>query len=150
MLQARMFRWALPLGAAVLGAIVVVSIWTPFLDPALAARWFSWPNIAFLSPVPLLVIAIAIAFFASLAAAREVMPFLMASLLFLVSYCGIAISVYPFIVPRQVTVWQAAAPDRSLAFLLVGTAVLIPVILAYTGYSYWVFRGKVVPGATYR
>ena len=74
----------------------------------------------------------------------------MASLLFLVSYCGIAISVYPFIVPRQVTVWQAAAPDRSLAFLLVGTAVLIPVILAYTGYSYWVFRGKAGPGATYR
>jgi len=150
MLQARMFRWALPLGGAVLGAIVVVSIWTPFLDPALAARWFSWPNIAFLSPVPLLVIAIAVGFFASLAAAREVTPFLMASLLFLVSYCGIAISVYPFIVPRQVTVWQAVAPDRSLAFLLVGTAVLIPVILAYTGYSYWVFRGKAGAGGAYR
>ena len=95
--------------------------------------------------MPLLVIAIAIGFFVSLAAAREVMPFLMASLLFLVSYCGIAISVYPFIVPRHVTVWQAVAPDRSLAFLLVGTAVLIPVILTYTGYSYWVFRGKTGP-----
>ena len=71
------------------------------------------------------------------------MPFVMAILLFLVSYCGVAVSVYPFIVPRAVTVWQAAAPDESLAFLLVGTAILLPIILAYTGYSYWVFRGKV-------
>ena len=73
----------------------------------------------------------------------------MAILLFLVSYCGVAISVYPFIVPRAVTVWQAAAPDESLAFLLVGTAVLLPIILAYTGYSYWVFRGKVGAGEGY-
>jgi cytochrome d ubiquinol oxidase subunit II len=149
-LQARMFRSALPLGVAVLAAIVVVSVWTPFLDPALAARWFSWPNIAFLSPVPLLVAAIALGFFASLAAGREIMPFLMASLLFLVSYCGIAVSVYPFIVPREVTAWQAVAPDSSLAFLLVGTAVLVPIILLYTGYSYWVFRGKANPGSGYR
>jgi cytochrome d ubiquinol oxidase subunit II len=148
-LQERMFRLALPLGAAVLAAIAVVSGWTPFLDPAIAARWFSWPNIAFLAPVPVLVMAIALGFFRSLAAEREVMPFVMASLLFLVSYCGIAISVYPFVVPRSVTVWEAAAPPESLAFLLAGTAVLLPIILAYTSYSYWVFRGKIGDAPTY-
>ncbi len=148
-LQERMYRHALPLGVAVLGAIVAVSAWTPFLDPALSARWFSWPNIAYLSPVPLLVVAIALGFFRSLAAGRQILPFVMVSLIFLVSYCGVAISVFPFIVPRAVTVWQAAAPDRSLGFLLVGTAVLVPVILVYTGYSYWVFRGKVGAGPTY-
>ena len=148
-LQAGMFRRAMPLGAAVFAAIVAVSVWTPFLDPAIAERWFSWPNIVFLSPVPLLVVAIAFGFFSSLAAGRQAMPFVMAILLFLVSYCGVAISVYPFIVPRAVTVWQAAAPDKSLAFLLAGTAVLLPIILAYTAYSYWVFRGKVRVGEAY-
>ena len=73
----------------------------------------------------------------------------MAILLFLVSYLGIAISVYPYVVPRAITVWQAAAPDESLFFLLVGTAVLIPIILAYTAYSYWVFRGKADPSRGY-
>ena len=93
--------------------------------------------------MPLLVVAIALGFLPRLARGRQAMPFIMVSLLFLVSYCGVAISVYPYIVPRAVTVWQAAAPDESLGFLLVGTAVLVPIILAYTGYSYWVFRGKV-------
>jgi cytochrome d ubiquinol oxidase subunit II len=125
-------------------------VWTPFLDPAIRERWFSWPNIAFLSPVPLLVIAIALGFFQGLARGRQAVPFIMACLLFLVSYCGVAISVYPYVVPRAVTVWQAAAPDESLGFLLAGTAVLVPIILAYSGYSYWVFRGKVIAGSGYR
>ena len=142
-LQERMYALALPLGAIVLGAIAAVSLWTPFLDEALAARWFSWPNIAYLSPVPLLVAAFAFGLFRGLAAGREVMPFVMAILLFLIAYAGVGISVFPYIVPRAITIWDAAAPDRSLIFLLVGTAILIPIILAYTAYSYWVFRGKV-------
>jgi cytochrome d ubiquinol oxidase subunit II len=148
-LQDKMFRLALPLGAAVLASIAIVSVWTPFLDPAIRERWFSWPNIAFLSPVPLLVAAIALGFFRALARGRQAIPFIMVSLLFLVSYCGLAVSVYPYIVPRVVTVWQAAAPVESLGFLLVGTAVLVPIILAYSGYSYWVFRGKVGSGSGY-
>ena len=61
----------------------------------------------------------------------------------MLSYIGLGISFYPYIVPNIVTIWEAAAPDSSLAFLLVGACVLIPLILAYTAYSYWVFRGKV-------
>ncbi len=142
-LQERMFGLALPLAVAVLGFIAVVSVWTPFLGPELRERWFSWPNIALLSPVPIVVAVIAFGLFRSLAKGREAMPFLMTILLFLVSYAGIGVSVFPYIVPRAITVWEAAAPPESQVFLLVGTAVLIPVILAYTGYSYWVFRGKV-------
>jgi cytochrome d ubiquinol oxidase subunit II len=149
-LQERMFGLALPLAVAVLGFIVAVSVWTPFLSPDLRERWFSWPNVAFLSPVPIMVAAIAIGLFRALAKGREGMPFLMAILLFLISYVGIGVSVYPFIVPRAVTLWEAAAPDESLLFLLVGTAILIPIILAYTGYSYWVFRGKVDSTQGYR
>jgi len=148
-LQDRMFRLALPLGAAVLACIAVVSLWTPLLDAEIAARWFSWPNVAYLSPVPILVAAVAAGLLRSVAARREVMPFPMAILLFFLAYGGIGISLYPFVVPREITIWEAAAPDESLLFLLVGTSILIPIILAYTAYSYWVFRGKVVPGEGY-
>jgi cytochrome d ubiquinol oxidase subunit II len=99
--------------------------------------------------LPVVLIVVAIVFFQSLAARRQALPFLMASLIFLVAYGGVAVSVYPFIVPRSVTVWQAASPDASLGFLLVGAAILLPLILGYTAYSYWVFRGKVDPRAAY-
>jgi cytochrome d ubiquinol oxidase subunit II len=138
-----MFRLALPLGAAVLAFIAGVSLWTPFLDPAIAARWFSWPNIVLLSPVPLIVAALTVAFYRCVRARREAWPFVVAILIFLVSYAGLGISLFPYVVPRAITVWEAAAPDKSLAFLLAGTAVLVPIILAYTAHSYWVFRGKV-------
>ena len=148
-LQDRMFRLALPLGAAVLAFVAAVSLWTPFLSPEIAARWLSWPNIALLSPVPLLVAALAFAFHRSVTARREAWPFVIAILMFLVSFGGLGVSLFPYVVPRAITIWDAAAPDASLGFLLVGTAILIPIILAYSAYSYWVFRGKVEPGQGY-
>ena len=147
--QERMYRTALPLGFVVVGAIAAVSLWTPFLDIDVAGRWFSWPNIAYLSPVPILVAAIAFGLQRSLVARRERAPFLLALLLFLLSYVGLGISLYPYAVPYSVTAWEAAAPDASLSFLLVGTVVLLPLILSYTGYAYWVFRGKVTAGTSY-
>jgi cytochrome d ubiquinol oxidase subunit II len=63
--------------------------------------------------------------------------------LFGLSYLGLGISLYPFVVPRTVTIWQAASPDSTLGFLLVGAAILLPIIIAYTAYAYWIFRGKV-------
>ena len=148
-LQERMFGLAWPLTVAVVGLIVIVSGWTPLLDAEIAARWFSWPNLLLLSPVPLLVGANAAALAAALRKRWEYSPYLLALGLFSLSYAGLGISLFPYIVPRKITIWQAAAPDASLWFLLVGAVVLIPLILGYTGYAYWVFRGKVRPGAGY-
>lgn len=142
-LQERMYRSALPLGIGIVVLIAIVSLWTPYLDPEIADRWFSWPNIAFVSPVPLLVAALAVVFYWALMQRRTALPFLSALGLFVLSYVGLGISMYPYIVPRSYTIWRAAAPPESLGFLLVGAAVLLPVILGYTAYAYWVFRGKV-------
>jgi cytochrome d ubiquinol oxidase subunit II len=129
--------------AGVLLAIGLVSIWTPFMSPVIAARWFSWPNIAFLAPVPLATAAVAFLTWRALDSEAEVSPFAGAIGLFVLSYIGIAISLYPMIVPYHYTLWEAASSVRTQAFLLVGTLVLLPVILMYTAWSYWVFRGKV-------
>jgi cytochrome bd ubiquinol oxidase subunit II len=124
-------------------AIAVVSLWTPALDAGIAARWFSWPNIALLSPVPLLTAALTWYEWRSLNNDSEYASFFAALGLFVLSYIGIAISLWPMIVPGHFTLEQAAASQSTQAFLLVGTLVLLPVILLYTGWSYWVFRGKV-------
>jgi len=133
----------------VLAAIAVVSIWTPVASPMVAARWFSWPNILILAPVPIATAATALVTWRALGSRAETMPFAGAVLLFVLSFIGIAISLYPMIVPYHFTLWEAASSERTQAFLLVGTLVLLPVILMYTGWSYWVFRGKVRADAGY-
>jgi cytochrome bd ubiquinol oxidase subunit II len=133
----------------VLAAIAVVSIWTPVASPIVAARWFSWPNILILAPVPIATAAAALMTWRALGSRAETMPFAGAVLLFVLSFIGIAISLYPMIVPYHFTLWEAASSERTQAFLLVGTLALLPVILMYTGWSYWVFRGKVRADAGY-
>jgi cytochrome d ubiquinol oxidase subunit II len=127
----------------VAAAIAVVSIWTPLMEPAIAARWFSWPDIAFLSPVPAVTLVLAAAEWRAFNGSAQASPFVLAVGLFLLSYIGIAISLWPMIVPWRFTLWQAASAPGTQAFLLVGTLFLLPIILMYTGWSYWVFRGKV-------
>jgi cytochrome d ubiquinol oxidase subunit II len=104
------------------------------------------PQIFYVAPVPLLVAGAAYALFTGLRRKHELSPFLASLALFVLSFLGLLISFFPYIVPTSVTVWEAAAPDASLGFLLAGAAFLIPVILLYTAYSYWVFRGKIEPG----
>jgi cytochrome bd ubiquinol oxidase subunit II len=133
----------------VLAAVAVVSIWTPVASPIVAARWFSWPNILILAPVPIATAAAALLTWRALGSRAETMPFAGAVLLFVLSFIGIAISLYPMIVPYHFTLWEAASSERTQAFLLVGTLALLPVILMYTGWSYWVFRGKVRADAGY-
>jgi cytochrome d ubiquinol oxidase subunit II len=133
----------------VLAAIAVVSIWTPVASPMVAARWFSWPNILILAPVPIATAATALVTWRALGSRAETMPFAGAVLLFVLSFIGIAISLYPMIVPYHFTLWEAASSERTQAFLLIGTLALLPVILMYTGWSYWVFRGKVRADAGY-
>jgi cytochrome bd ubiquinol oxidase subunit II len=128
---------------AVLIAILAVSIWTPLANPGIAQRWFSWPNIGLLSPVPVITLLIAVAEWYSFSHDHDVMPFIGAIGLFLMSFIGIAISLWPMIVPYHYTLWQAASSESTQAFLLIGTLFLLPIILMYTAWSYWVFRGKV-------
>lgn len=132
--------WAAP---ATLLFIGIVSLSTPFLSERYAARWFSWPQIALVVPVPLAVLAIAFMLLRGLTQRRELSPFLASLGLFALCFAGLGISFFPFMVPHAVTIWEAAAPDNSLAFLLAGALVLVPMVLGYTAYAYWVFRGKV-------
>ena len=148
-IRAKAKRLALYAGAGTLALIGAVSLWTPFLEPIYFERWFQWPTALFSALVPLLLALCAFGLWQGLATDRHLQPFLSALGLFVLSFAGIGISFYPYIVPGALTIAEAAAPDDSLAFLLVGTAILIPIILAYTGYAYWVFRGKIDPEEGY-
>ncbi len=148
-LHDRARRQAMLLGWATLGMIAAVSLWTPFLRGDLAHRWFSMPGIFATAPVPILVGLLALAFFRSLASGRDRMPFFCVLGWFVLCFAGLGISLFPLIVPPSITIWQAAAPRASQEFLLVGAAVMIPAILIYSGYAYWVFRGKVQHDAGY-
>ena len=133
----------------VVGFMGAVSLWTPLLDPAIAARWFTWPNLAYLSPVPIAVAVASLALYRGIRERSELSPFILSMVLFLLGYGGLAISLWPNLVPPHVSIREAAAPPETLWFMVVGFVVLIPVILAYTAYSYWVFRGKVADEAGY-
>ena len=137
------FAWA------TLAGIGVFSLWTPFLQANYMEKWFSWPALLYTAPVPLLVLVTAFFLFRSLRQGSDLKPLLCAEGLFFLSFIGLWISLYPYIVPSSVTIWDAAGPDVSLGFLLVGAALLLPLVLAYTAGVYWVFRGKVRPGEGY-
>ena len=140
--QAHARRMALRFAAATLVALLAVSLATPFLALRYWTRWFAFPGVVLTAQVPILTLLIAGGLFWSLRTGRERLPFLAALGLFLLSFAGLGVSLYPYIVPRALTIWDAAAPASSQLFMLVGAAVIIPVILVYTGWAYWVFRGK--------
>ena len=127
----------------------VVSLWVPFLDDAISQRWFAWPNLAWFAPVPILVLLFAWRLWLALQRGADYAPFLYTLGLFVLGYSGLAISLWPKVVPPNLTIWDVASPASSQLFLLVGVAFLIPLILVYTTYSYWVFRGKVKAGEGY-
>ncbi len=140
--------------------IAAVSLAMPLLQPAFAARWFGFPTLLVAWIVPLAVLLLAVGLFRALSAAapegprssmlwRDARPFGLSLLLFLLCYAGLGISTWPNIVPPGISIWDAAAPPASQAFLLAGAAVLVPVILLYTGFVYWIFRGKVRAGEGY-
>ena len=129
--------------AGLLLCIVAVSLATIGLDFDYHHRWTAYPTVLWTAQVPLLTAIIAWAFWRALRRGRELAPFLLGLALFALTYTGLGISMFPYVVPQAITVHDAASPDSSLLFMLVGAAVLIPVILAYTTWSYWVFRGKV-------
>jgi cytochrome d ubiquinol oxidase subunit II len=148
-LQTRSRRHAAILAVAVLVLIGAVSLWTPLLNARFEHRWFSWPNILFLAPIPALVLLAGAGFWRGIIRRADLAPFLCVQLWFLLCYIGLGVSIFPLMVPPSITIWQAAAPHSSQLFLLVGASVLIPIILVYTGFAYWTFRGKVLPGTHY-
>ena len=142
-LQIRARIFAFWLGGATVAAIAAVSAATPFLEGKYWERWFAMPNVLLTAQVPLLVAGAVFLYFHLLRRGAEHAPFLLALGLFFLSFVGLGISIFPDIVPGRITIWEAASPRTSQVFLLAGASILIPIILAYTAYSYWVFRGKV-------
>ncbi len=147
--SARMRPVVLPLAVGVLAMIACVSIWTPFLDPRLTERWFVWPELTWLIPVPIAIGAVGVALLGAIRSGRDGAPFYLSQALFIVTFAGFGISTYPYIVPHEVTIWEAASPETSLVFLGVGMLVLLPVVIGYTVHTYWVFRGKTPEGGGY-
>jgi cytochrome d ubiquinol oxidase subunit II len=138
-------RLASRLAWGFIAAIVAVSVYTPFLERHYYEAWFAWPRVLATAQVPL---AVAIAFvllLRAIARGNDVAPFFLTLVLFGLSMAGLGISMWPDIIPGTLSIWDAAAPPESQLFMLVGAGALIPVILAYTGWAYWVFRGKVGP-----
>ncbi len=129
--------------------MAAVSLWTPIVEPRIAQRWFSLPNFYFLWPVPLVTALTAFAIWHWLEKGYETPPFLAAIVLFLLGYLGLVISNYPYLVPPSLTVWETAAAPASQIFMLLGTLVLLPMILGYIAFVYWLFRGKVREGESY-
>ena len=136
-------RMALRFLLGVVVAMGIVSLWVPFLGLKIEQRWFTWPNIAYLAPVPLVTALAAYLLYRALQTGLHYRPFFLAIGLFLLGVLGLAISLFPYIVPPDVTIWQAANTPSSQRFALVGYAVVMPLTFIYTGYAYWVFRGKV-------
>ena len=141
--QARARLLARLLTPALLAAIGAVSLYTPFVLPQYLERWFDYPGLLVAVPMPLLFGGVALTLWWSIDWRKDWLPFAATLGLFLLSMAGLAISIWPDVVPGEVTIWQAAAPRSSQAFMLAGALVLLPLILAYTAWSYWVFRGKV-------
>lgn len=149
-LQDKMRHTSRTLLLALLLAIAVISLWTPLAQPAIAARWFTLPNLFFLLPVPLLVVALGAWLWRDLRNPdRHALPFILTLGLVFLGFSGLGISIWPHIIPPGITLWQAAAPPQSQGFMLVGALLIIPVILGYTFWSYYVFRGKVQHGEGY-
>jgi cytochrome d ubiquinol oxidase subunit II len=143
------YRIVRGLFAIVLGCIVAVSIWTLQLDPSITVRWFRFPDILYLSLVPLATGALLLTLFWAVVKRRDPVPFLCGIGLFALCYLGLGISLWPYAVPFRLTIWDAAAAPASLAFMIVGTAIVVPLILIYTAFSYWIFRGKITGDTQY-
>jgi cytochrome d ubiquinol oxidase subunit II len=148
--QERARRIALLAGGGTVVMIGAVSLATPFLEAEYFQRWFGMPTMIYLSPVPIAVLALSFLLYRALRhPGWDLQPFLLTLGLFALCFVGLCVSMWPWIIPPSVTLWEAAAPASSQRFMLVGALILLPVILGYTAYAYWVFRGKLDPEKGY-
>ena len=142
-LQTRMRQLGRPLLILVLLVMGVVSLWTPYNHAAIAERWFSLPNLYWFSPVPILVLIFSVALWRMLVKDTHYSPFMLTLVLVFIGYLGLGISLWPNIIPPSISIWEAASSPQSQGFTLIGALFIIPFILMYTAWSYYVFRGKV-------
>ncbi|SJN59198.1 Cytochrome bd-II ubiquinol oxidase subunit 2 [Vibrio ruber DSM 16370] len=148
-LQQSMFTFTNKALLAVIVALIVVSLWTPLEFPAIATRWFSTPNLFYLLPIPVITGLVCLKMADSVKKHKERSPFVMALIIIILGFAGLGISIWPNIIPPNISIWEAAAPASSQSFMLYGAALILPVILAYTCWSYYVFTGKVKEGEAY-
>lgn len=148
-LHRKMSALATPLVIALLVIIGIVSLWTPFAHANISHRWFSTPNLFLFLPVPVLVLLCSWGIIHAIKREAHYSPFLLTLALIFLGFSGLGISIWPNIIPPSVTIWAAAAPPQSQAFMLVGSLLIIPMILGYTFWSYYVFRGKIKADAGY-
>lgn len=148
-LQLRSYRITRMLTLILLAVIAIISVWTPLADERIATRWFSMPNIFFFAPVPLLVALASITLIRAVDRKLQVAPFICTLALVFLGYTGLGISLWPNIIPPNISIQEASAPAQSQGFALVGALLIIPIILMYTAWSYYVFRGKVKHGEGY-
>ncbi|MCX2722697.1 cytochrome d ubiquinol oxidase subunit II [Roseibium salinum] len=134
---------------AVMAAMAVISLWTPLIIDRIAERWFSVPNILLLWPIPLSAALLSYGVWRWIERGHNVLPFAGTIGLFLLGYAGLVISTMPYLVPPHLTFWDTAAAPASQIFFLVGTVFLLPLVLGYTAFVYWIFRGKIAPGEGY-
>lgn len=123
-------------------AMAVVTVFMYFSDIDALEGWFSTPGIFYLAPMPIIVLLLFFVMRKDLGSDREFRPFLLTVALFLMGYIGVCFAIFPYIVPYQMTIYDAAAADTSLSFMLIGAAIMLPIILSYTGYAYYTFKGK--------
>ncbi|OEY67617.1 cytochrome d ubiquinol oxidase subunit II [Marinobacter sp. X15-166B] len=140
-------RLAIPLLGAVLAVFAIISVWTPFVDELVKERWFS--NLSIIWVLPLLSLLCAVQIFRSVRQGRQTMPFAATMGLFITTYLGLLVSRWPYVVPPNYTLWDASSAYESQLFLLLGLLFVIPIVLTYTAWTYWVFRGKVRAGEGY-
>jgi cytochrome d ubiquinol oxidase subunit II len=151
-LQARALRWSHAALFFTAGGVAAISLATPFASADVFGRWFTWPNMALLAPLPLATAAALVGIWRSVSRLqrgrggeerrREWLPFVLAVWVFVFAFAGLAYSMYPYLVFNRLTIWQAAAARESLMIVLVGALLVLPMIIGYTVFAYRVFWGK--------
>ncbi|MCW8125752.1 cytochrome d ubiquinol oxidase subunit II [Microbulbifer halophilus] len=147
-LQRRAVNWAKLAGRSTFLGVVAVSLVNPLVNPGVFSRWFTFPLVMFVLLIPVICFAAFVLndrLLARLPKERDRhcrVPFFVTVLIFLLCFTGLAFSFFPYIVPGKLTIWEAASAPESLMFILIGAVIVVPLILAYTAYSYIVFSGK--------
>jgi cytochrome d ubiquinol oxidase subunit II len=140
---------AQPLLIGLVAFVVLVSLWTPFEFQRIADRWFSMPNLLYLSPLPILTALLVIVCWRGIRSGHATASFYSAVAVFVLAFVGLAISSYPYLVPWELTLWDAAGSPAAQKFIFIGIVILLPFILGYTVFSYYTFRGRLREGEGY-